>query len=87
MLKCRPWPSPGVAPARFDFEALVWEHHDSPGAWHFLRVPAELADEIGERFGCSAAGFGRAGTVMPAIRGDVSLNVLPANVVRALRRR
>ncbi len=58
VLECRPWPSPGVTPARFDFEALVWEHDDSPGAWHFLRVPAELADEIGERLGCSAAGSG-----------------------------
>ena len=46
VLECRSWPSPGVTPARFDFEALVWEHDDSPGAWHFLRVPAELADRM-----------------------------------------
>jgi hypothetical protein len=42
---------------RFSFDAEVWEH-DGPGSWHFLDVPPADADDIDERFGRNAAGFG-----------------------------
>jgi hypothetical protein len=41
----------------FEFDAAVWEH-DGKGAWHFLALPPEHADEIEHRFGHRAAGFG-----------------------------
>lgn len=39
------------------FTAEVWEH-DGSGAWHFVSLPEELADDIDERFGHRAKGFG-----------------------------
>ncbi len=43
--------------AHFAFTARVWEH-DGPSAWHFVSLPAEVADDIEERFGGRAGGFG-----------------------------
>ncbi|MGD9793254.1 MAG: DUF1905 domain-containing protein [Acidimicrobiia bacterium] len=39
------------------FTAEVWEH-DSTGAWHFVSLPEELADDIEETHGHRAKGFG-----------------------------
>jgi len=41
----------------FEFAAAVWEH-DGDAAWFFLSLPDEVADDIEERFGHLAAGFG-----------------------------
>lgn len=43
--------------SRFTFTAEVWEH-DGPGAWHFVSLPEDEADDIEEMFGHSARGFG-----------------------------
>jgi hypothetical protein len=42
---------------RYRFEAEVWEH-DGPASWHFVSLPDEVADDIEERHGAAAAGFG-----------------------------
>ena len=41
----------------FSFRAELWEHVGT-AAWYFLSVPPEVADEIEERFGSRAGGFG-----------------------------
>ncbi|MGA9278516.1 DUF1905 domain-containing protein [Ilumatobacter sp.] len=41
----------------YSFSAEVWEW-TSKTSWFFLSVPAEQADDIEERHGASAAGFG-----------------------------
>jgi hypothetical protein len=41
----------------YSFDAEVWEH-ESQGHWHFLSVPPDVADDIEERFGMRAGGFG-----------------------------
>lgn len=41
----------------FTFEAELWEH-DGSGAWHFISLPVVVADEIEDRYGSEAAGFG-----------------------------
>jgi hypothetical protein len=41
----------------FSFRAELWEH-DGAAAWYFLSVPPDVADEIEERFGGRAGGFG-----------------------------
>jgi hypothetical protein len=46
-----------VAANRFSFSAEVWEH-DGPAAWYFVSLPEAVADEVDERFGHLAAGFG-----------------------------
>ncbi len=46
-----------MALRRFTFTAEVWEH-DGPAAWHFLSLPEEDADDIDERYGHTAKGFG-----------------------------
>ena len=38
------------------FDAAVWLH--SGGSWHFVSLPEEAADEIEERYGRHAGGFG-----------------------------
>ena len=43
--------------ARVTFTAELWEH-DGPGAWHFVSLPADDADEIDESYGPVAGGFG-----------------------------
>ena len=41
----------------FAFEAEVWEH-EGAGAWHFVSLPEAIADEIEDRWGSEAGGFG-----------------------------
>lgn len=42
---------------RFVFSAEVWEW-ESQASWHFVSLPEEVTDEIDDRFGHLAAGFG-----------------------------
>jgi len=46
-----------VSPGHYAFDAEVWEYPGS-GAWHFVSLPEEHADEIEFRFGGRAGGFG-----------------------------
>jgi Domain of unknown function (DUF1905) len=39
------------------FSAELWQF-DGPGAWYFLSLPPDVADDIGAKFGSQAAGFG-----------------------------
>lgn len=39
------------------FDAELWEH-PGEGGWHFVTLPAELADEVRDRTGHVARGFG-----------------------------
>lgn len=41
----------------FTFDAELWEW-TGKAAWHFLSVPEDVTDEIDERYGDQAAGFG-----------------------------
>jgi Domain of unknown function (DUF1905) len=43
--------------AHYAFHAEVWEHHGT-GSWHFVSLPDDEADDIDERFGATAGGFG-----------------------------
>lgn len=43
--------------ARYTFDAEIWTSATT-ATWHFLSVPEEDADDIDERFGHRAAGFG-----------------------------
>ncbi len=43
-------------PHRISFDAEVWIHEG--GSWHFVAVPEDDADDIEERFGAQAGGFG-----------------------------
>lgn len=39
------------------FEAELWEH-DGPGGWHFVTMPLPLTEDVRERAGEHARGFG-----------------------------
>jgi Domain of unknown function (DUF1905) len=41
----------------FRFRAELWEH-EGPAAWYFISLPDDVADDIEERFGQTAGGFG-----------------------------
>lgn len=41
----------------YSFSATVWEH-DGNAAWHFVSLPDDDADDIEQRFGGNAGGFG-----------------------------
>ncbi len=45
------------ATASYQFEAVLWEW-TSRSSWYFYSLPEQLSDEIDERFGAGAAGFG-----------------------------
>jgi hypothetical protein len=47
------------------FDAAVWEH-DGPGAWHFISLPREHADEIDQLTANSTTAFG-------SVRVEVSI--------------
>lgn len=40
----------------YAFDATVWKH-DGPGAWHFISLPRECADEIDQRTAESTTAF------------------------------
>lgn len=42
---------------RYAFDSVVWEH-DGPGAWHFISLPPESADEIHQMTADGATAFG-----------------------------
>jgi hypothetical protein len=46
-----------VSSNRFSFVAELWEH-EGPGAWHFVSLPEDIADDIDAMFGHRAKGFG-----------------------------
>jgi hypothetical protein len=41
----------------YAFSAELWQF-DGPGAWYFVSLPPDLADDIRAKFGAQAAGFG-----------------------------
>lgn len=41
----------------FAFDATVWEHEGS-GAWYFVSLPEDVADEVAERAAGRTRGFG-----------------------------
>jgi hypothetical protein len=43
-----------VTDATWTFDATLWRDR----AWHFVTVPEDVSDEVEERFGATAGGFG-----------------------------
>jgi hypothetical protein len=41
----------------YAFRAKLWQYH-GPGAWYFVSLPADVADDIRARYGPQASGFG-----------------------------
>lgn len=41
----------------YQFDASLWRH-DGDAAWFFVTLPFDVADDIEERYGPTAAGFG-----------------------------
>jgi len=41
----------------YRFDAELWRH-DGDAAWHFVTLPFDVADDIEERHGRTAGGFG-----------------------------
>ncbi len=41
----------------YEFDAPLWRH-DGDAAWYFLTLPFAVADDVEERFGRTAGGFG-----------------------------
>jgi hypothetical protein len=41
----------------YSFRAELWQY-DGPGAWYFISLPADIADDIRAKFGPQAAGSG-----------------------------
>jgi Domain of unknown function (DUF1905) len=40
------------------FQAVVWEYQGGQGSWHFISLPADVADAIADEVGDQARGFG-----------------------------
>ena len=41
----------------YAFRAELWQY-EGPGAWYFVSLPTEVADDIRAKFGPQASGFG-----------------------------
>lgn len=41
----------------YAFRAKLWQYH-GPGAWYFVSLPPDVADDIRARYGPQASGFG-----------------------------
>jgi hypothetical protein len=41
----------------YEFDAALWRH-DGDAAWYFVTLPFPVADDVEERFGSTAGGFG-----------------------------
>jgi Domain of unknown function (DUF1905) len=41
----------------YAFRAELWQY-EGPGAWYFVSLPLDVADDIRARFGTHASGFG-----------------------------
>jgi hypothetical protein len=63
-------------PDTYTFTAVVWEH-EGPGAWHFLSLPAEVADEIADSTAGRARGFGSVRVAVRIGRTSWSTSVFP----------
>ncbi|MGV9662066.1 DUF1905 domain-containing protein [Nocardia niigatensis] len=46
-----------MAISTYSFTAELWEW-EAQASWHFVSLPESVADEIEERFGHTASGFG-----------------------------
>ncbi|WP_040799524.1 DUF1905 domain-containing protein [Nocardia higoensis] len=66
-----------MAESRFSFTARVWEH-DGEGAWFFLTVPEEVADEIEDRYAHRAGGFGSVKVRVRIGGSDWSTSLFPS---------
>ena len=42
----------------YSFSAVLWIWAEAKGSWHFVTLPTALSDEIDERVGDAARGFG-----------------------------
>jgi hypothetical protein len=41
----------------YAFRAELWQY-DGPGAWYFVSLPPDVADDIRARYGAQSSGFG-----------------------------
>ena len=46
-----------MAGDHYDFRGELWQY-DGPAAWHFVSLPAEMADDIRDRLGPNVSAFG-----------------------------
>ena len=47
-----------VTPTQYRFTASLWPWKEHEGSWWFVTVPEDVSDDIEERHGSSAGGFG-----------------------------
>lgn len=65
--------------ATWTFDATVWRD----GGWHFVTVPDDVSDEVEERFGATAAGFGSVRVEVTVGRTTWRTSVFPSAQRRA----
>ncbi|MGH3337489.1 MAG: DUF1905 domain-containing protein [Propionibacteriaceae bacterium] len=46
-----------MAGDHYEFRSELWQY-DGPAAWHFVTLPAEMADDIHDRLGPNVSAFG-----------------------------
>jgi Domain of unknown function (DUF1905) len=46
-----------MAVDHYEFRGELWQY-DGPAAWHFVTLPAEIADDIRNRLGPNVSAFG-----------------------------
>lgn len=62
----------------YEFEADVWRH-DGEAAWYFVTLPFDVADDIEERHGATAKGFGSVRVRVRIGATEWSTSIFPDN--------
>ncbi|MFA5885921.1 MAG: DUF1905 domain-containing protein [Acidimicrobiia bacterium] len=60
----------------YEFDASLWRH-DGDAAWFFVTLPFAVADDIEERYGRAAAGFGSVRVRVRVGRTEWSTSLFP----------
>lgn len=66
----------------YTFDADLWRH-DGDAAWHFVTLPFDVADDIEERHGRSAGGFGSVRVRVRVGATEWATSVFPDNKRRS----
>ena len=69
--------------ATYEFTATLWRWGAATkGSWYFVSLPEHVADEIEERFGRSAAGFGSVRVEVTVGETTWHTSIFPSNEER-----
>jgi hypothetical protein len=72
-----------MAPTRYRFTASLWPWEEHEGSWWFVTLPDDVSDDIEERHGSDAGGFGSIKVEVTVGATTWRTSLFPSKEVRA----